>query len=65
MPRNELRAGTTDPVLPITLPADRRNALYAQLRTSLLGIDDLRLAIEDKEFTTADRLARGLWPSCA
>jgi hypothetical protein len=42
---------------PIRLSADRRDALYAHLRASLLGIDDLRLAIEEEDFATADRLA--------
>jgi hypothetical protein len=45
-------------VASVTLPAERRNAIYAQLRTSLLGIDDLRLAIEEGEFAAAERLAR-------
>jgi hypothetical protein len=39
MPQNETLAGRADPMAPITLPAERRNALYAQLRTSLLGVD--------------------------
>ncbi len=57
MPHNELTAGRVDPVS-ITLPADQRDVLYAQLRADLLGIDDLRLAIENEEFATADRLGR-------
>ncbi|HEY5941865.1 MAG TPA: hypothetical protein VIT89_03270 [Solirubrobacterales bacterium] len=41
-----------------TLPAGQRNAIYAEIRADLLGIDDLRLAVEQGELETADRLAR-------
>lgn len=42
----------------ITLPADQRNALIAQIKVHLLAVDDLRLAIESGDFETADRLGR-------
>jgi hypothetical protein len=57
MPHNEPPAGRADPVS-ITLPAEQRDVLYSQLRADLLGVDDLRLAIENEEFATAERLGR-------
>jgi DNA-binding transcriptional ArsR family regulator len=42
----------------ITLSASERDAIYAQIRADLLAIDDLRLALEQDERETADRLAR-------
>lgn len=58
MPRNELVAGRADRVPTLTLPADQRNAIFAEVRTHLLGLDDLRLAIEAEEPDAAERLAR-------
>lgn len=58
MPRNELVAGRADRVPTITLSAEQRNAIYAEIRADLLSIDDLRLAIEQDELDTADRLGR-------
>jgi hypothetical protein len=58
MPRNELVAGRADRVPTLTLPAEQRNAIFAEVRADLLSIDDLRLAIEEKNLETADRLAR-------
>lgn len=42
----------------VTLSAAEREAIYAQVRADLLAVDDLRLAIEEDEHETADRLAR-------
>jgi len=42
----------------ITLSATERDAIYAQVRADLLAVDDLRLAVEQDERETADRLAR-------
>jgi hypothetical protein len=58
MPRNELVAGRADRVATLTLPADHRNAIYAEVRADLLSVDDLRLAIENGELETAERLGR-------
>ena len=58
MPRNELVAGRADRVPTHTLPADQRNAIYAEVRADLLSVDDLRLAIEVEDLDTAERLAR-------
>lgn len=58
MPRNELVAGRADRVPTLTLPADQRNAIFAEVRTHLLSVDDLRLAIEAEEPDAAERLAR-------
>lgn len=58
MPRNELVAGRADRVVTLTLPADQRNAIFAEVRTHLLSVDDLRLAIEAEEHEAAERLAR-------
>lgn len=42
----------------ITLSADQRNALYAQIRPDLLAVDDLRLVVECDDLVSADKLGR-------
>lgn len=58
MPRNEPVAERADRVPTLTLPADHRNAIFAEVRADLLSVDDLRLAIEHGELETAERLGR-------
>lgn len=41
-----------------TITAEQRDALYAQVLDHLSGIDDLRLAFQQKNFGIAARLAR-------
>jgi hypothetical protein len=56
MPRDELVARKADRVSTLTLSADHRNAIFAEIRADLLSVDDLRLAIEHGELETAERL---------
>lgn len=42
----------------ITLSADHRNALFGQVSADIFGINDLVLAIEQKDHEAADRLGR-------
>lgn len=45
--------------MPVTISAEQREALYAQVLDHLSGIGDLFLVIEAGDYRTADSLGRG------